>query len=68
MLHFSGLGFVGSDPAHGPHTAHQAMLWQHPTYEIEEDWHGYQLNDNLPQAERGRLATDISFLTRKNKK
>ena len=22
-----------------PHTAHQAMLWQHPTYKIEEDWH-----------------------------
>ena len=20
-------------------TAHQAMLWQHPTYKIEEDWH-----------------------------
>ena len=22
------------------HTAHQAMLWQHPTYKKEEDWHG----------------------------
>ena len=21
------------------HTAHQAMLWRHPTYKIEEDWH-----------------------------
>ena len=21
------------------HTTHQAMLWQHPTYKIEEDWH-----------------------------
>ena len=21
------------------HTAHQATLWQHPTYKIEEDWH-----------------------------
>ena len=20
------------------HTARQAMLWQHPTYSIEEDW------------------------------
>ena len=20
------------------HTSHQAMLWQHPTYKIEEDW------------------------------
>ena len=23
----------------GLHTAHQAMLWQWPTYKIEEDWH-----------------------------
>ena len=21
-------------------TAHQAMLWRHPTNKIEEDWHG----------------------------
>ena len=21
------------------HTAHQAILWQHPTYKAEEDWH-----------------------------
>ena len=21
------------------HTAHQARLWQHPTYKVEEDWH-----------------------------
>ena len=21
------------------HTTHQAMLWQHLTYKIEEDWH-----------------------------
>ena len=21
------------------HSAYQAMLWQHPTYKIEEDWH-----------------------------
>ena len=21
------------------HTTHQAVLWQHPTYTIEEDWH-----------------------------
>ena len=21
------------------HSAHQATLWQHPTYKIEEDWH-----------------------------
>ena len=23
------------------HTAHQAMLLQHPTYKTEEDWHRY---------------------------
>ena len=22
-----------------PHTACQAMLWQRPTYKVEEDWH-----------------------------
>ena len=21
------------------HTTHQAVLWWHPTHEIEEDWH-----------------------------
>ena len=21
------------------HSAHQAMLWQHPTHKIQEDWH-----------------------------
>ena len=30
----------GVDPRCGPSTAHQAMLWQHPTYKIEENWHG----------------------------
>ena len=54
------------------HTAHQAMLWWHPTQKkIEEDWHRCQLSNNLPQAKRGRQATDVSsgpiFLTRKNK-
>ena len=37
-----------------------AMLWQHPTYKIEEDGHRCQLRENLPQAKRGRLATDVS--------
>ena len=23
------------------HVAHQATLWQHPTYKIEEDWHRF---------------------------
>ena len=27
-------------PDTDPHTAYQAMLWQHPTYKIEEDGHG----------------------------
>ena len=22
-------------------TAHQAMVWQHPIYKVEEDWHRY---------------------------
>ena len=28
---FGGQGFAGSDPGHGPSTAHQATLWQPPT-------------------------------------
>ena len=26
-------------PGVDSHTTHQAMLWQRPTYKIEEDWH-----------------------------
>ena len=26
-------------PGANPHTVHQAMQWQHPTYKVEEDWH-----------------------------
>ena len=26
-------------PGKDLHIAHQAMLWQHPTYKVEEDWH-----------------------------
>ena len=26
-------------PGTDPYTAHQAMLWWHPTYKIEGDWH-----------------------------
>ena len=41
MLHFSGLGsqvqILGTDLQ----TGHQAMLWQCPTYKMEEDWHRY---------------------------
>ena len=52
-------------------TARQATLWRRPTYKVEEDWQGCELSDNLPQAKRGRLATDVSsgpiFLTKKEK-
>ena len=54
------------------HTFHQAVLWWHPTYKVEEDWHRCYLRDNLPQAKRRRLATDVSlgpiFFTKKTKK
>ena len=39
------------------HTTHQA------TYKIEEEWHRCQLSDNLPQAKRGRLTTDVISVT-----
>ena len=55
------------------HTAHQAMLWWPPTYKVEEDWHRRYFRDNLPQAKRGRLATDdgswpIFFISPQQKK
>ena len=33
-------GWGSQDPIPGTdlHTAHQAMLWQHPTYKVDEDW------------------------------
>ena len=53
------------------HTTHQAMLWQCPSYKTEEDWHRCQLSDNLPKAERRRLARVVSsgpiILTKKKK-
>ena len=30
------------------YTTHQAMLWQHPTYKVEDDWHRSELRANLP--------------------
>ena len=39
------------------HTTHQAMLWQHLTYKMGEDWHR---DSFLKQKERGRLAIDVS--------
>ena len=40
-------------------TTPQAMLWWRPTYKTEEDGHRCYLSDNLPQAQRGILATDV---------
>ena len=34
------------------YTARQAMLYQHPTYKAEEDWHRCQLSDNLPNQKK----------------
>ena len=34
------------------HTGHQAMLWRHPTYKIEEGGHRGSLRDNLPHQKR----------------
>ena len=33
------LGLQVQIPGVDLHTAHQAMLWHHLTYKIEEDWH-----------------------------
>ena len=52
-----GLGLQVQIPGVDLYTTHQAMLWQCPTYKIEEDWQRCWLSDNLPQAKRGRLAT-----------
>ena len=49
------------------HAAHQATLWQCPTYKIEKIGTDVSSADNLPQAKRGSFATDVSsgpvFLT-----
>ena len=41
-------------------------------HKIEEDWHRHYLRDNLPQAKRGRFATDVGsgpiFFIKKEKK
>ena len=61
----SGIQIPGADLC----TTQHAMLWWHPMYKMEEDWHRHQLSDRLPQAKRGRLATDVSsgpiFLSKK---
>ena len=38
---------LGMDPHTTHQTTHQAMLWQHPTYKIEEDWHSCELRVNF---------------------
>ena len=51
MLPFGCPGFLGS--IQGVDLLHSlAMLWRHPTYKIEEDWHRSQLMVNLPQAKK----------------
>ena len=37
----------------------QAMLWQHPTYKAEEEWHGCQLRDNLPPHQKKKAEPKI---------
>ena len=32
-------GSQAQTPGMDLHSAQEAMLWQHPTYKIEEDWH-----------------------------
>ena len=36
------------------HATHQAMLWWHLIYKIEEDWHRCQLSDNLPHQNKNK--------------
>ena len=43
----SQVQFPGSDLLHS-----SAMLWWHPTYKVEEDWHGCYLRAYLPQANK----------------
>ena len=68
----SALGTQGSRvwiPGMDLRTTYQALLWWHPTYKIDEDWtdDSLWLSDNLSQAKRRGLATDVSsgpiFLT-----
>ena len=51
------------------HTTYQAMLWQHPTYKIEEDGstdkieedgHKILAQGQSSSAKRGRLVVDVS--------
>ena len=43
------------NPGEDLHTAHQAVLWWHPTYKVEEDWHRCLLSNNLPPAKEENL-------------
>ena len=52
LLWWPGVQLPGADL----HTTHQAMLWQHPIYKIEEDWPGCWLSHGFPQAKRESLA------------
>ena len=59
-------GFAGSDPGHGHSTAHQAMLWGHPTQHRQRDIQleyttmYWGLQGEEEEKKKGRLATDVS--------
>ena len=61
----SQLPILGADL----HATPQAMLWQRPPYEIEEDWHRCELSDTPPQTKRGSWQKMVisrpTFLTKK---
>ena len=65
MLCFGGPGsqvwILGVDLHHSP-----SMLCRHPTYKIEEDWHGWELWANLPQGKnekKKKRERDVQSLT-----
>ena len=47
VLHFSGSGLQVWIPGMDLLQS-SAMLWSHPTFKVEEDWHRCQLRMNLP--------------------
>ena len=48
-LCFGGLGLWVCFPGIGLHHLSAAVLWQHPIYKIQEDWHRCWLRAHLPQ-------------------
>ena len=39
------------------HTAHQTMMWGHPIYKVEENWHRRELRDNPPHQKEKKKKT-----------